>query len=145
MNAKKLTNLLYSFEAPGTVYKRLKKLTSFNNTILNKRTQKTLASWMFRILCLFDFQKVHCGKAPEALTQCLYGCIRYCLVWVKQLIWHQFWLLTFWMFGESFSYFGACVIAGFDMNWLTNLKQTWTSDIYRSNVCFYLSNLFRKL
>ena len=44
MTAKKLTNLFYNFEAPGTVYKRLKKITSFNNTILNKRTQKTLAS-----------------------------------------------------------------------------------------------------
>ena len=62
MTAKKLTNLLYSLEAPGTVYKRLKKLTSFNNTTLNKRIQKALVSGMFRILCLFDFQKVDCAK-----------------------------------------------------------------------------------
>ena len=37
MIAKKFTNLLYSFEEPSTAYKRLKKLTSFNNTTLNKR------------------------------------------------------------------------------------------------------------
>ena len=37
-------SLLYSFEAPGTAYKRLKKLTSFNNTTLNKRIVKALAS-----------------------------------------------------------------------------------------------------
>ena len=33
-----------SFEAPGTAYKRLKKLTSFNSTTPNKRIQKALAS-----------------------------------------------------------------------------------------------------
>ena len=36
-------NLLYSFQAPGTDYKRFKKLTSFNNTTPKKRIQKTLA------------------------------------------------------------------------------------------------------
>ena len=33
---------------------------------------------------LFDFQKIDCVKALEALSQCLYGCIRYCWLWVKQ-------------------------------------------------------------
>ena len=78
MTTEKLTNLLYSFEPPGTVYKRLKKLTSSNNTILYKRIQRAQASSMFTILCLFDFQKVDCGEAPEALSQCLCGCVRYC-------------------------------------------------------------------
>ena len=77
---------LQSFEAPATGYMRLKKLTSFNNTTLNKSIQKALDSWVLRILSLFDFQKIDCGKAPEALSQCLYGCIRYRWVWVKQLI-----------------------------------------------------------
>ena len=40
MTAKKFINLLYSFEAPGTTYKRLKRLTS----TLKKRIQKALAS-----------------------------------------------------------------------------------------------------
>ena len=44
MTAKKFINLLYSFEAPAIVYKRLKKLTSFNNATLNKIIKKTLAS-----------------------------------------------------------------------------------------------------
>ena len=44
MTAKKFINLLYSFEAPGTAYKKLKRLTIFNNTTLNKRIQKALAS-----------------------------------------------------------------------------------------------------
>ena len=44
MTTKKFINLLYSFEAPGTAYKRLLKLTSFNNTALNKRIKKALAS-----------------------------------------------------------------------------------------------------
>ena len=81
MNGKKFINLLYSYEEPGTAYKRLKKLTSFNNTTLNKRIQKALASWSFRVLSLFDFQKIDCGKVPEVLSQCLqclYGCIKYC-------------------------------------------------------------------
>ena len=39
MTAKKFINLLYSFEGPGTAYKRLKKLTSFNNATLNKTIQ----------------------------------------------------------------------------------------------------------
>ena len=54
----------------------LKKLTSFNNNTLSQRIQNDLASWMFRILSLFDFQNIDCGKAPEVLSQCLYGCIR---------------------------------------------------------------------
>ena len=66
MTAKKFINLLYSFEAPGTAYKKLKRLTIFNNTTLNKRIQKALASWMVTILSLFDFQKIDCVKAPEA-------------------------------------------------------------------------------
>ena len=57
-----------SFEARGTAYKRLKKLTRFNNTALNKRTQKTLAFWMSRILSPVDFEKTDCGKAPETLS-----------------------------------------------------------------------------
>ena len=44
MTAKKFMNLLYSFEAPSTAYKRLERLTNFNNTALKKRTQKALAS-----------------------------------------------------------------------------------------------------
>ena len=44
MTTKKFINLLYSFEALGSPYKRLKKLTSFNNTTPNKRIQKALAS-----------------------------------------------------------------------------------------------------
>ena len=68
MTTMKFNNLLYSFEAPGTAYKTLKKLTSFNNTILYKRIQKPLASWMFRILSLFDFRKIDCGEAPEGLS-----------------------------------------------------------------------------
>ena len=43
MTTKKFINLLYSFEAPGTAYKRLLKLTSFNNTTLKKRVQKARA------------------------------------------------------------------------------------------------------
>ena len=27
---------------------------------------------MFRILSLFDFQKIDCDKAPETLSQCFY-------------------------------------------------------------------------
>ena len=34
----------FSFESPGTAYKGLKKLFSFNNTTLNKRIQKALSS-----------------------------------------------------------------------------------------------------
>ena len=44
MTAKKFINLFYSFEAPGTAYKGLKKLTSFNNTTLDKGIQKAPAS-----------------------------------------------------------------------------------------------------
>ena len=65
MTAKIFINLLYSFEAPGTASRRLKKLTSLNNTTLNKRIQKALATWMFRILSLFDFQKIYCGKVVK--------------------------------------------------------------------------------
>ena len=72
-------------EAQGTAYKRLKKLTRFNNTALNKRTQK-IAFWMSRVLSPVDFEKIDCGKAPETLSQCLYGYIGYCWVGVKQLI-----------------------------------------------------------
>ena len=44
MTAKKFINLLFSFEAPGSASRRLKKLTSLNNTTLNKRIQKALAT-----------------------------------------------------------------------------------------------------
>ena len=44
MTPKKFNNLLYSFEATASIYKRLKKLTSFNNTTLNIKVQKPLAS-----------------------------------------------------------------------------------------------------
>ena len=44
MTAKKFNNLLYSFETPGTASRRLRKLTSLNNTTLNKRIQKALAT-----------------------------------------------------------------------------------------------------
>ena len=125
-------NLLYSFEAPGSDYKRLKKLTSFNNTTLNKRIVKALASWMFRILSLFDFQKIDCGKALEILSQCLYCCIRYCWEGVKQFSIndiannHKFTkFLTSWIFKKSFWLFGACIIDNFGTNWFTNLKQAW--------------------
>ena len=43
MTEKKFINLLYSFEAPGTSHKKLKKLTSFSNTTLNKIIKKALA------------------------------------------------------------------------------------------------------
>ena len=33
-------NSLYIFEALGTVYKRLQKLTSFNNTVVNNKFKK---------------------------------------------------------------------------------------------------------
>ena len=89
MTAKQFISLLYSFEAPDTAYKKLKKLTSFNNTTLNKRVQKAPASWVFRIHCLFDFQKVDSGKVAEVFSQCLNGCVRYCWVLVKQLIYPQ--------------------------------------------------------
>ena len=120
-------NLLYSFEVPGTAYKWFKKLTSFNNTTLKKGIQKALASWMFRILSLFDFQKVDCSKAPETLSQCFYEYIRYCWVWVKQLK-NQFSIddiasnhkfkksLSSWILRESFSFVRAWVIDIFDMN-----------------------------
>ena len=39
MTAKK-----FIMQFQGTTYKRLKKLTSFNNTTLNKRIQKALAA-----------------------------------------------------------------------------------------------------
>ena len=133
MTAKKFINILYSFEAPGTAYKRLKRLTSFNDTTLHKWIQKALAFWMITILSLFDFQKTDCVKAPEALSQCLYRCIRYCWVWVKQfrindiVSNHKFKkLLTSWMFTESFSFVGAWVMDGFYMNEFINLKQAWT-------------------
>ena len=77
---------------------------------------------MFRILSPFDLQKIDCGKAPETFSQCLYGFIRYCWVGVKQFSIndiannHKFTkLLTSWMFNESFSFFGACIIDGFDL------------------------------
>ena len=138
-------NLLYSFEAPCTAYKSLKKVTSFNNTTPNERIVKALASWMFRILFPLDFQKVDCGKAPETLSQCLYGCIRYCWVGVKQFSIsdiannHKFTkLLTNWMFQESFSFLGTCIIDGFDMNWFINLKQAWTY-LHLSKQCIFVS------
>ena len=31
-----------------------------------------------------------------------------------------------WMFRESFSFVGAGIVDGFDMNWFTSLKQAWT-------------------
>ena len=34
-------------------------------------------------------------------------------------------LLTSWMFKEFFSFFVACIIDGFDMNWFTDSKQAW--------------------
>ena len=44
MTAKKF---FYSFERPGSAYKRLKKLTSFNNTARNHKFKKLLTSWIF--------------------------------------------------------------------------------------------------
>ena len=58
-------NLLYIFDSSGAACKRLKKLTSFKNTTFNKTIQKALASWMFRILSPFDFQKGECAKCVE--------------------------------------------------------------------------------
>ena len=77
-------NSSYSFEIPDTVYKSLQKLFSFSNITLNKRIQKALAFWIFRILYPFDYQKGYIGTAPEILIQCLYGYTRYCWVGVKQ-------------------------------------------------------------
>ena len=129
MTAKK--SIIKFWGTPGTAHKRLKKLTSFNNTTLNKHIFKALAFWMFMVLSPFDFQKIDCGKAPETLNQCLYGCIRYCWAGVKQfsindIVYNYKFtkLLTSWMFKEFFSFFVACII-GFDMNWLTDLKQAW--------------------
>ena len=138
-------NLLYSFVAKGTAYKRLKKLTSFSDTTFNKRIVKALASWMFRILSLLDFQKIDCDKAPETLSQCFYGCIMYCCVGVKQFSINDIWnnhkftkLLTYWMFKESFSFSGACIIDDFDMTWFTNLKQAWTY-LHLAKQCMFVS------
>ena len=89
----------------------------------NKRIKNVLGFWMVRILSPFGFQKIYCVKALEALSQCLYRCIRYCWVWVKQFSIrdignkHKFKkLLASWMFRESFSFVRACIIDGFDMN-----------------------------
>ena len=58
-------NTLYSLEAPVTAYKRLKTMTGFNNTTVNKWTEKDLASWMFKIVSLFFFFQPDCRKARE--------------------------------------------------------------------------------
>ena len=61
----------FNIQFLGTRYclQKVKKLTSFYNTLLNnKKIQKTLAFIMFRILSPFDFQKVDCAKALEALS-----------------------------------------------------------------------------
>ena len=79
-------NLLHSFEASSTDYKRLKTLTSFNNTTLNNRIQTSLASWMIRVLSPFDFTKNWLWQSTWNISQCFYGCIRYYWVAVKQLI-----------------------------------------------------------
>ena len=139
-------NLIYSFEAPGTAYKKLKNLTSFNNTTLNnKRVQEPLASWMFRILSPFNFQKNNCAKAIEALSQCLYGCIKYYWVLANRFSIsdiasnHIFKKpLTSRMFMESFSFVGAFIIDGFDMNIFTNLKQAWTY-LHLTRQCMFVS------
>ena len=55
----------------GTRYclQEVKKLTSFNNNLLNNnKIRKPLASSMFRILSPFDFQKTDCDKVLEALN-----------------------------------------------------------------------------
>ena len=144
------SSLLHSFEAPVTTYKRLKKLISFNNTTLNKRNVKALASWMFKILSPFDFQKVVFGKTPKILSQCLYGCIRYCWVGIKQfniidIANNQKFtkLLTTWMFKESFSFLE--LVSLMVLTWINLL--TWSNleliYIYQSNVCLYLSSLLK--
>ena len=144
-------NLLYSFEAPGIAYKRLKKLTSVNNTTLYKRTVKALASWMFRILSPFDFQKIDCGKAPETLSHCLYGCIRYCWVGVKQFSIndivnnHKFTKLVTFECLRNLSHFLE-LVSLMVLTWIDLL--TWSKldiiFIYQSYVCLYLSNLLKK-
>ena len=58
-------NTLYSLEAPVTAYKRLKTITGFNNTTVNKWTEKDLASWMFKIVSLFAYLQPDCRKARE--------------------------------------------------------------------------------
>ena len=58
-------NTLYSLEAPVTAYKRLKTMTGFNNTTVNKWTEKDLASWMFKIVSLFAYLQPDCRKARE--------------------------------------------------------------------------------
>ena len=96
-----------------------------------KRIVKALSSWMFSIFPPFNFQIIACDKAPETLSQRLYGCIRYCWVGVKRFSISRIAnnrkftkLLTSWMFKESFSF--PFIIDGFDMNGFTNLKQAWT-------------------
>ena len=71
-------NFLYIFEAPGTAYKSLQKLTSFNNATHNKIIKKSLVSYMFSIISPFEYQIVDCRKSSDTLSQCLYGCIGYC-------------------------------------------------------------------
>ena len=44
---------------------------------LDKKTRKVLASWMFRIVFPFVYQKVELRKVPETLKQYLYECISY--------------------------------------------------------------------
>ena len=138
--------MICSFETASTANKRLKKLSTFNNATVNNRTiQKTLASWMFRILSAFDFQKIDGAQALEALSHCIYGYIKYCWVLVKQFSSSDIAsnhkskkFLTSWIFRKSFSLVGACIIDGFDMNWFTNLKQVWTY-LHLSKQCMFVS------
>ena len=99
-------NLLYSFEAPCPAYKRLKKLTSFNNNTLNKINQKALASWIFRVLSLFNFQKMECDKAPD-------------------FAWKILRITTNWKSSWAPEYLG---------NVFFNLKEAWTY-LHQSNQC----------
>ena len=40
-------------------------MTGFNNTTVNKWTEKDLASWMFKIVSLFAYLQPDCRKARE--------------------------------------------------------------------------------
>ena len=148
-------NSSYSFETPGTVSKRLQKLTTFSNTTLNnKNIQKALASWIFKILSPFEYQKIDCSIAPKILTQCIYGCIRYCWIWLNTAEcyclnnkfsinnianYRKFKrLFTSGMFREYFLFVGACIIDCSDIIWNNNLRQAGTYS-HLSKQCMFVS------
>ena len=119
--------------APCYDYKEIYYTVLRHQVVLIRGWKNWLASIILHLTKEFKkfFRKIDCVKSPETLSQCLYACIRQYWVVVKQFNIsniannHKFTkLFTTWMFEESFSYFWACIIDGFDMNWFTNL--TWS-------------------